>query len=242
MDVLALERASRLARPVSMAGQHLLPALDALHPLLPEPGLRRGTVVAVDGPAATSLALALAAGPSSAGSWVGVVGVPSLGLVAAAELGVALERLVLVAPPAPGEWAVVAATLVDAFDVVLVAPPRRGGPSLGRRLQTRVRDRGAVLCTVRSAGGTEADLTLATTVVAWEGLEPGAGCLQARRVTVEATGRRAAAQPRRATLWLPDAAGEIRVEETVDRGATDQGVVSLQEVAAERRRIVGVAG
>ena len=85
---------------------------------------------------------ALAAGASAAGSWVGVVGVPSLGLAAAAELGVALERLVLVAPPAPGEWATVAATLVDAFDVVLAAPPRRGGLAMGRRLQARVRERG----------------------------------------------------------------------------------------------------
>ena len=159
------------------------------------------------------MALALAAGASAAGSWVGVVGVPSLGLAAAAELGVALERLVLVAPPAPGEWATVAATLVDAFDVVLAAPPRRGGLALARRLQARVRERGAVLCTVRASGGTEPDLTLATTVVTWEGLEPGAGCLRARQVTVQATGRRAAARPRQATLWLPDASGQVRLEE-----------------------------
>jgi hypothetical protein len=218
-DAPALERAARLARPVSLAGHQLLPTLDALHPLLPDSGLRRGTVVAVEGAAATSLALALAAGASAAGSWVGVVGVPSLGLAAAAELGVALERLVLVAPPAPGEWATVAATMVDAFDVVLAAPPRRGGLAMGRRLQARVRERGAVLCTVRASGGTEPDLTLATTAVTWEGLEPGAGCLQARQVTVQATGRRAAARPRQATLWLPDASGQVRLEEpAIDLG------------------------
>ena len=210
---LTLEEAAHRARPVSLAGQHLLPVTDAFEPLLPEAGLRRGTVVAIEGAAATSLALALAAGASAAGSWVGVVGVPSLGLAAAAELGVALDRLVLVAPPAPGEWATVAATLVDAFDVVLAAPPRRGGVSAGRRLQARVRDRRAVLCTVRANGGTEADLTLGTVAVEWDGLEPGAGYLQARRVTVEATGRRAAARPRRATLWLPDADGNVRREE-----------------------------
>src|SRR4051812_12069472 len=136
----ALERAAGLVRPVALAGEHLLAVLDALHPLLPEPGLRRGTVVAVEGPAATSLALALAAGASAAGSWVGVVGVASLGLAAAAELGVDLARLVVVAPPEPGEWATVAATMVDAFDVVLAGPPRRGGAALGRRLQARVRD------------------------------------------------------------------------------------------------------
>jgi hypothetical protein len=191
----------------------MLPVLDAFHPLLPEAGLRRGTVVAVEGVAATSLALALAAGPSAQGSWVGVVGVASLGLAAAAELGVALERLVLVAPPSPGEWASVAATLVDAFDVVLAGPPRRGGVAVARRLQARVRERGAVLCTVRHTGGAEPDLTLASTAVGWDGLEPGAGYLRARRVEVEATGRRAASRSRRATLWLPDASGAVRGEE-----------------------------
>ena len=209
----ALERAARTARPVSLAGEQLLPVLDALQPLLPDPGLRRGTVVAVEGVAATSLALALAAGASAAGSWVGVVGVPSLGLAAAAELGVALDRLVLVAPPSPGEWATVAATLVDAFDVVLAGPPRHGNAGVARRLQARVRDRGAVLCTVRSTGGTEPDLTLAATTVDWQGLEPGAGHLQARRVEVRATGRRAAARPRSATLWLPDVTGAVRADE-----------------------------
>src|SRR5262249_38820437 len=113
-----LERAARVARPVSLAGTQGLPVLDALTPLLPDAGLRGGAGVAGGGVAATARALALAAGPSAAGSWVAVVGVPSLGLAAAGELGVALDRLVLVAPPAPGEWATVAATLVDAFDVV----------------------------------------------------------------------------------------------------------------------------
>ncbi len=211
-DAAALARAVRLARPVSMAREQLLPVLEALQPLLPDAGLRRGWVVAAEGAAATSLALALAAGASAAGSWVGVVGVPSLGLAAAAELGVDLSRLVLVAPPSPGEWATVAATLVDAFDVVLAGPPRRGAAGVARRLQARVRERGAVLCTVRASGGTEPDLTLTATAVDWEGLEHGAGHLRARRVVVQATGRRAAAQPRRATLWLPDARGAVGVD------------------------------
>ncbi len=206
-----------LVRPVSLAGEHLLAAPDAFHRLLPEPGLRRGSTVAVEGVAATSLALALVAAASAEGSWVGVVGVPSLGLAAAAELGVALDRLVLVAPPSPGEWATVAATLVDAFDVVVAGPPRYSRPGMARSLQARVRDRGAVLCTVRSTGGTEADLTLTATAVDWQGLEPGAGHLRARKVEVMASGRRAASRPRQAVLWLPDASGAVRLDEPDDR-------------------------
>ena len=44
---------------------------------------------------ATSILLALLAGASAAGSWCAVVGMPSLGLVAAAELGIALDRPLL---------------------------------------------------------------------------------------------------------------------------------------------------
>ena len=42
---------------------------------------------------ATSLVLALLAEASAAGAWVGVIGRPDLGLVSAAEAGVALERV-----------------------------------------------------------------------------------------------------------------------------------------------------
>ena len=97
--------------------------------------------MAVDGAAARSLALALAAGPSAAGSWVGVVGLPSLGLAAAAEVGVALERLLLVAALPPAEWATVVATLVDGVDVVVVGLPRWVRAGDARRLQAWVRQR-----------------------------------------------------------------------------------------------------
>ena len=96
MDALA-ER----VRPVTLAREQRLPVLGPLEPLLPDGGLRRGITVSVGSApgigGATSLALALAAGPSISGSWVAAVGVPSLGLAAAAELGIDLERFVLVA-------------------------------------------------------------------------------------------------------------------------------------------------
>ncbi|MBA2496786.1 MAG: hypothetical protein H0V33_06755, partial [Acidimicrobiia bacterium] len=99
-----LEELAALAervRPTVLAGEQVLPVLGALDGLLPG-GLRRGSSLAVGvGRAgrpggATSLALAVAAGPSAAGSWVAAVGVPSLGLAAAAGYGVDLDRLVLV--------------------------------------------------------------------------------------------------------------------------------------------------
>lgn len=204
------EQADRV-RPVTLAGEHLLPVLPALADLLPEGGLRRGATVAVGGPGgATSLALALAAAASAAGSWVAAVGLPSLGLLAAAELGVVLDRLALVAGPGAGSWAAAVAAVVDAVDVVLVRPGHRVGPTDARQLVARARERGVVLVRV---GGPEwpegPDVRLTVRSVTWHGLGEGYGHLRARRVEVVVEGRRAAARPRARALWLPGPGGEV---------------------------------
>lgn len=207
-------------RPTTLAGEQRLPVLEALEPLIPGGGLRRGSTLAVDGPAATSLALAAAAAASADGAWVAAVGFPSLGLLAAAELGIALERFVLVAAPdteiGPDNeetaWASALAALVDAFEVVLVQATHRVRARDGRRLTARTRERGAVLVQVGSRGWPEgADVSLEVTDARWEGLADGHGHLQSRRVTVVGGGRREAARPRRSELWLPSIDGTVEV-------------------------------
>jgi hypothetical protein len=210
----ALAAAAERARPVALAREHVLPVLAVLAPVLPDGALRRGTTLTVGGAAASTLALALAAGPSAAGSWVGVVGMPSLGLATAAEVGVVLERLLLVAQPPPADWATVLATLVDGVDVVVVRLPRSVRTGDARRLQARVRQRGAVLVVVGPSGPMESDVGVAAEVEEWIGLQQGTGHLQGRRVTVHTTGRRAAARPRRVALWLPDGDGRVRADDT----------------------------
>lgn len=216
-------------RPTDLARDRSLAVLPAFDALLPASGLRRGTTVGVGArpgaTGATSLSLALAAGASQAGSWVAAVGLGSLGLAAAAELGVALERLVLVADPGrdPAGWATVVAALVDGFDLVLVAPGggrgRRGArlrPGDARRLAARVRERGAVLVAVGGdLPGERSPLRLTVTSSAWEGLGVGWGHLQGRRMAVEADGRGEAARGRRAELWLPGLDGTVAVAEPV---------------------------
>jgi hypothetical protein len=201
-----------LARPVSLARERTLPVLPALVDLLPEGGLRRGSTVTVSG--STSLALALLARPSQVGSWCAAVGLPSLGVVAAAEVGVALERFPLVARPGD-EWAAVVATLVDAVDVVLVCLPRHVRNSDARRLVAKTRDRGAVLVT--TGGSFAADVRLSVASSSWEGLGKGHGLLRARRIDIIASGRGAAARESRVSLWLPDANGSIKA---IDRANT----------------------
>ncbi len=224
------------AAPVSLAGEQRLPVLAALEPLLPERGLRRGSVVAVEG--SSALALALAAAASTAGSWCGAVGRPSLGVVAAAELGIVLERFPLVPAPdpsatGPGGWAWVVATLLDALDLVIAWPPVGSGsrsrssssvrPADARRLAARARERGAVLV-VASGGWPEApDIRLTITRSEWVGPGAGDGRLRARRVEVVGGGRRAASGERRATLWLPGPGGAVAAAADVVLGLRDVG-------------------
>ena len=180
-------------RPVSWAGEQTLPVDPALDALFPD-GLRRGDVLAVEGPAAVSCALALAAGPSEAGAWTLVVGLGGagglggLGVGAAVGLGVVPQRLVVLAPPgrldAPA-WAAALTAAVDGFEVVLVRPPAAVSPGVWRRLVPRLRDRGGVLVGVDLPGGWERSSTVRTAEVVWEGIGEGHGHLRARRVLLE---------------------------------------------------------
>lgn len=225
------------ARPVALAEEQILPVLPPLMSLLPEGGLRRGTVTALSGgPAAVSLAMGLVVAAVSSGRWMAVVGAPSvssgrddsgaLGLSAAREMGLPLERLVMVdVPPRdrPGDdgrpsggegigWATVVAACLDAFEVVLTWPPRRAPVSDGRRLAARLRERGSVMLTMGD-GPFQPDLRLEVVEAAWMGLGHGHGHLRERRVTIEAVGRRGASRPRRSQVLLPDADGALAVVE-----------------------------
>ncbi|MER7456548.1 hypothetical protein [Micromonospora sp. NPDC126480] len=198
-----------LVRPASApdpAGAHrVLPVTPELTGLLPSRGLRRGSTIAVAAgqprhSGATSLILALLAEASRAGSWCAVAGVPTFGAVAAAELGIALDRLALVPHPGP-DWATVVAALIDGVDVVVTAVPAGVSAPVASRLAARARQRGTVLVPYGRWDG--ADVTLQVTRGAWQGLGTGRGRLRRREVTVSARGRGAAARPREATVWLP---------------------------------------
>jgi hypothetical protein len=195
----ALKELADRHRPVSMAGERTLPVLDAWRPLLPGGGLRRGATVAISG--STAVLLAVLAGPSKAGLWCVAVGVPWLGSVAAAELGVALERFALV--PDPGrDWATTVAALIDGFDVVAVGVPPRIRAGDARRLAARARERGAVLLPL-GEGWPAADVRVRAGPSRWVGLGDGHGHLQGRSLAVSVEGRGEAARPRRAQVWLP---------------------------------------
>jgi hypothetical protein len=189
----------------------MLPVHTDLAGLFPWGGLRRGSTVSVHG--STSLLLALLAAPTAGDSWAAVVGMPDLGVLAAAELGVAVDRLALVRHPG-AELPAVLAALLDGMDLV-VTPRARLTDAQARRLSVRARHRGAVLLAVGAWSG--ADLELCCTHARWDGIGVGHGYLSCREITVEARGRGAASRPVRTTLRLPASGGGIESVATIPR-------------------------
>ena len=165
-------------------GARTLPTRPELGPLLPGGALKAGVAYAV--PDSLTLAMLLMAGPSAAGGWCGVVGVPDFGIEAAAGFGVDLERLVLV--PEPGDqWLAVAAQLADVLPVVLLRPPARATAGDTSRLASRLRQRGSTLLV--HGPWAQAEATLEVETVAWTGIGTGSGYLAGRDVRVTVTAR-----------------------------------------------------
>ena len=178
-----------------------LPVLASLAHLLPEGALHRGGTLVVTG--STSLLLALVARASQEGSWVAVVGLPGIGVLAAHEAGVDLRRLALVPSPGPDAPTVLAA-LIDGVDLVIVGAATALVDSDRRRLMARVRERGTVLLSTEPWTG--AHLVLTAESAGWTGLAAGHGHLRRHRLTVTRGGRGSADRPVRAQIVLP--AGE----------------------------------
>lgn len=219
--------AARLAEEEPEAVAQLLPVAGSLAGLLPRGALSRGSTVVVAG--STSLTLGLLSEASRAGSWVALVGLPAVGVLAAHQLGLVLDRVVLVPSPGPDGPTVVAA-LLDGVDVVVVGPQVALTDSDRRRLSARARERSAVLLPTTAWPGAQVVLTAQGSQ--WHGLGRGHGRLRSRRLTVQRGGRGTAAQGLRSQVtlplaphpWLDDASAAAEVlERSVQAAPEDPG-------------------
>jgi hypothetical protein len=208
-----------------------LPTHPAIARLLPGGGLQEGSVYSVVG--STTLLMALLAGPSAAGSWCGVVGVPEFGIEAAARFGIDLDRLVLV--PHPGDqWLGVTSAIADVMGVVVARPPKRASDGAVTRLAARLRQRGSTLIVLGAWPQSEAILTLSHSD--WSGIGDGNGYLEARQATVTVTSS-TGGRPRSARLWLPDQEEQFReVTPLYARGGVP---ASQPDIRHERRAATG---
>ncbi|TWP36229.1 hypothetical protein [Leekyejoonella antrihumi] len=169
-----------------------LPVHPALADAFPT-GLAAGTVYSLTG--STTLALALLAGPSQNGSWCAIVGLPDLGVEAAAGWGVDLDRLILVPDPDANQWVGAVAALAEITDVIVAAPSRITPGDLSR-LAARLRSRQTTLVVT---GPWPRAATVQATTVGWDGLGQGHGCLLRQHLRLDITERH---EPRSIHLTL----------------------------------------
>jgi hypothetical protein len=231
-----------------LAGEDVVPLLVPLQMALGVNGLRRGSTVLLDGGegfGATSLALALLAKATTDGMWCSVVGPPDLGMVAAVELGVDLERLVVVTAPR-SRTATAIGALVEGCDVVMLRLPLAITRAEMIRLGARARQRRVLLVLLadprsRAVAWPEApDVTVLVRSSTFYGIENGSGRIAGRRVDVETIQRRSAGAPTVAALWLPAANGELRLvsQDDLDRGRSVGRTATPTLGVAQPRRAV----
>jgi hypothetical protein len=184
-----LRAAATQAAPAVLAVNRILPVAGAIGALLPTGGLQRGATVALDGPAgagSTTVAFSLAAATTYAGEWAAVVDPDATwGARAAAEAGVALERLGIVRRVPADRWSTVVAALLDGVALVVASVPPYLRPGEARRLTARARERSSILVAV-GAWPAEAAIRLHTRGSRWSGLDLGAGLLGRRELDVDA--------------------------------------------------------
>ena len=234
----------RLAAPAGAVHERRIPVEGTLETLLPEGGIRRGTVVAVGGHGSVTLAMALTAEASRRGSWVAAVGMADLGVSALAERGVDLERWALVDPPVGGRgrggWSAglaadVLGAVVGGFDLVLLGPEIRVAGATARRLLARMREHGtSLICALGSApaevaAGLVPEVRLMIEQTLWTGIDDGHGRLLARQAEVTVGGRGVASRPRRIVLWLPSTDGRVAFADPDKAPAFGDGFEHIEE-------------
>jgi len=193
-----LQALQQRIRSMETAGisERIFPVSEPLQNLFPEGGLRKGVTYQCD--VSASLKAALISQATSQGVWCALVGVPDMGLAAAQDMGVALERLVLV--PHPGEqWLAVLGALSDVVGIIVLGPVSPPSQRLIATVAGRLRERASTLLVSSPWPHTEGILSV--TSHRWEGLGQGHGMLTRHRVSVAFSSRHNRS-PRRCDLVI----------------------------------------
>lgn len=186
---------ARMGATRSPAIAESLPLTPAIAALLPS-GVRPGSVVRVEG--STALMLEVAVENSRRGAWTALMGMPTVGVLAAARRGIDLSRVALV--PHPGIHAPQAVgAAIEGMEMVLVGSAVALSDADRRRLAARAKERSVVIVAAGPWG--QAQATLRVEHSQWRGLGDGQGRLRERSLTVLVSTKHDA-RPRRVQVVL----------------------------------------
>ena len=177
-----------------------MPVPPPLAALLPRRALARGTAITVTG--AGSMLIALIAEASAAGHHVALIGQPRLSLLAVHEHGGDLAKVHLV-DPGPTDPLDAASICLDGLDLVVTTVHGRDvPPTRARALLARNRRHGSILA-ITDGRMPGIDLTIASTVHGYGGIEQGRGRIKAITLDTTVHGRGTQQRTGRYTLTAP---------------------------------------
>ncbi|MBO3731985.1 hypothetical protein [Glycomyces niveus] len=202
----------------------ILPVTPDISALLPHGGLATVTAIMASRRGATSLLWRLLAGPTRAGAWCALVGMPRVYPLAATAAGVDLGRVALVDP---GPLVVEAAGTLAEGVAAVVVPSEGLTPTQVRRLAARARKSGTAIIWWETRPVVGADARLEVARARWKGLRPNAG----RRW---GAGRLDACELEVAAHWRSGGVHEARIWPY--GGETEQAETSPENVIDLRRR------
>lgn len=191
--------------PDAIVAPEALAVPEPLDGLLPA-GLRRGSIVGVDGDG--YLTAALVAAVLADGGSAALVGAGDVGLEALAAAGGDLERVVLV--DAGEQWGPALEVLSGAVDLIVLYGRQRVGSSQVQRIGARLRSGRTRSVLLTAGSGWQAPLRLRVEGARWVGLGQTGGQLAGRRAAVVADGAGHYGRSQVAHLWLPAADGTVR--------------------------------
>lgn len=211
--------ASKIA-PLVFAKDLVLPVPDVFQQVLPGSGLQRGWTTRIEGFAAgRAFAWALLSEVTRTGGWIAALDVAGIGLLAASEVGLSIERVLVVTSSDSDGWTEAMSALIGSVDVIVFGTPQhRVTPSMHRRLSSRCRERGTVLMELGTRSNSrqsrdssvQADVTFGVSPVEWKGIGEGHGRVEARTLRVTTSGRRSPGKPRSGLFCVPDIDGIVR--------------------------------
>jgi hypothetical protein len=201
----------------------ILPVTPDISALLPHGGLATVTAIMASRRGATSLLWRLLAGPTRAGAWCALVGMPRVYPLAATAAGVDLGRVALVDP---GPLVVEAAGTLAEGVAAVVVPSEGLTPTQVRRLAARARKSGTAIIWWETRPVVGADARLEVARARWKGLRPNAG----RRW---GAGRLDACELEVAAHWRSGGVHEARIwpygGETEAAEAAPENVIDLRQ-------------
>ncbi|MEU6248882.1 hypothetical protein [Glycomyces sp. NPDC047010] len=193
---------SRSAAPTGPP-KTILPVTPDISGLLPHGGLATVTAITADRRGATSLLWRLLAGPTGAGAWCALVGMPDRYPLAAEAAGADLGRIAFVSAAGP-RIADAAGALAEGV-AAMVVPSDGLTPPQARRLTARARKGGTAIIWWETRPVAGPDARLKVTRADWKGLRAntgrlwGSGGLDACELDVTAHWRSGGAH--RARVW-----------------------------------------